>query len=142
MEILQAPGGPFPVCEHFYRAIKRRFGPLGCLARESGAQVIFSSLLTVVGSDIGKSRWTQSINTCLCCCQGACETSRDPTWNAASKHRKDVGWLEDGQNRAMKIIQGLENLSCKNKLRELGLIILEKRRLQRLYYTLSVPKGD
>ena len=42
------------------RAIKRDFRALGRLVRESGAQVIFSSILPVVGSDIGRNRWTQS----------------------------------------------------------------------------------
>ena len=48
------------------RAIKRDFRALGRLVRESGAQVIFSSILPVAGSDIGRNRQTQSINTWLC----------------------------------------------------------------------------
>ncbi|KAK4832299.1 hypothetical protein QYF61_021698 [Mycteria americana] len=50
---------------HGPRVIERDFRALGQFMRESGAQVIFSSLLSVVGSDIGRNRWTQSINTWL-----------------------------------------------------------------------------
>ncbi|GAB0181413.1 hypothetical protein GRJ2_000606600 [Grus japonensis] len=47
------------------RVIKRDFGALGQLVRESGAQVIFISLLPVAGSNVGRNRRTQSINTWL-----------------------------------------------------------------------------
>jgi len=46
--------------------IKRDFRDLGWLVRESGAQVIFSSLLPAAGGDVARNRWTQSINTWLC----------------------------------------------------------------------------
>jgi len=47
------------------KAIKKEFKALGRLVKESGAQVIFSSLLPVVGRDVERHRQTQSINTWL-----------------------------------------------------------------------------
>jgi len=50
---------------HSPRAVKRHFRALGPLVRESGAQVIFPSLLPVVNSDTGRSRKSLSINIWL-----------------------------------------------------------------------------
>jgi len=51
---------------HSPRTIKRHFRALGWLVRESGTQVIFSSLLPVAGSNTERNRQAQSINTWLC----------------------------------------------------------------------------
>ena len=45
------------------------------------------------------------------------------------QYRRDMDLLEHIQRRAIKIIQGMEHLSCKDRLRELGVFCLDKRKL-------------
>lgn len=45
------------------------------------------------------------------------------------QHKKGMDLFEWVQRRDIRMIKGLEHLSCQDRLRELGLLSLKKRRL-------------
>ena len=55
---------------------------------------------------------------------------RKPHVEYCIQHKKGIELLEWAQRRVMKMFRGLEHLSCEERLRELSLFILEKRRLR------------
>lgn len=58
-----------------------------------------------------------------------------------SWHKNIMDLLEMAQSRTMKMTRELEQIFCEDRMRELGLFILEEKTPERLYSTFQYPKG-